>query len=113
MLLSVKAAELNTGSDDRRHRQNQTLGKSHIYVYSIIAPIRDAGSLAKHCLIMGRMPYFALAWHIEELSDILLQVGVTIIAYGRRLSLQSLLSLFLNPLRNLPHVYRDLQMVRG
>lgn len=67
------------------------------------------------------MPYFALAWHIEELSDILLQVGVTIVAYGR------LLSLFLNPLRNLPqyrtqmsysfsappHVYRGLHMVRG
>lgn len=91
-----------------------------MYVYSIIALIRDAGSLAKHCLIVGRMPYFALAWHIEELSDILLQVGVTIVAYGR------LLSLFLNPLRNLPqyrtqmsfnfsaphHVYRGLHMVR-
>lgn len=81
VLPSVKAAELNTGPDDRRHRQNQTLGKSHIYVYSVIALIRDAGSLAKHCLIVGRMPCFALAWHVEEPSDILLQVGVTIVAY--------------------------------
>lgn len=38
VLPSVKAAELNTGPDDRRHRQNQTLGKSHIYVYSLLLP---------------------------------------------------------------------------
>lgn len=43
------------------------------------------------------MTYSALVWHIEDLSGILLQVGITPVAFGRLLSLQSLLSLFLTP----------------
>lgn len=87
LLPSVKATELNTGPDDRRHRQSQTLGKSHIHVYPALTLISDSVVLAKHCLIVGRMAYFALFWHIEELSDILLQVGVTLVAFGRLPSL--------------------------